>query len=306
MGRVGFNPRAPRGARPFGPSAASIQLCFNPRAPRGARQCDCAFPHPAAKFQSTRPARGATPLGIATSPVRPVSIHAPRAGRDLRLPLQTAIGPVSIHAPRAGRDPPARDGERLRRCFNPRAPRGARPGPPRRLDLHSRFQSTRPARGATGRSSGAFQCPDVSIHAPRAGRDRLDGEGATVVPGFNPRAPRGARPLPRFHRVCPGLVSIHAPRAGRDGNGAPSAAACFSFNPRAPRGARPSSPPAGRGTPRFQSTRPARGATMWECTITFKTAVSIHAPRAGRDPILTRLSFFASVSIHAPRAGRVD
>ena len=35
----------------------------------------------------------------------------------------------------------------------------------------------------------------VSIHAPRAGRDLFDLGQYFPIPGFNPRAPRGARPL---------------------------------------------------------------------------------------------------------------
>ena len=123
-----------------------------------------------------------------------VSIHAPRAGRDIYSRETFASPRVSIHAPRAGRDPdgririeidnafqstrPARDATRYRwmaglsrTSFNPRAPRGTRLGravirPGRRL---------------------------VSIHAPRAGRDRFDSLLDELI-----------------------WVSIHAPRAGRD------------------------------------------------------------------------------------------
>ena len=38
--------------------------------------------HPAFRFQSTRPARGATYIGHPNSPHGFVSIHAPRTGRD--------------------------------------------------------------------------------------------------------------------------------------------------------------------------------------------------------------------------------
>ena len=36
------------------------------------------------KFQSTRPVRGATHIKIGVSPSVTISIHAPRAGRDMR------------------------------------------------------------------------------------------------------------------------------------------------------------------------------------------------------------------------------
>ena len=57
------------------------------------------------KFQSTRPARGATyaPLDLKTDKF--ISIHAPREGRDQKLLLEKRAGiDISIHAPREGRD----------------------------------------------------------------------------------------------------------------------------------------------------------------------------------------------------------
>ena len=55
------------------------------------------------------------------------------------------------------------------------------------------FQSTRPARGATKDMIQFCNFIEVSIHAPRAGRDNTDD-----------------------HRLTAIAVSIHAPRAGRD------------------------------------------------------------------------------------------
>ncbi len=78
--------------------------------------------------------------------------------------------------------------------FNPRAPRGARLGTPAGCNGQEKFQSTRPARGATAVWPLADEAGIVSIHAPRAGRDLLVGVGEIDL-----------------------RVSIHAPRAGRDG-----------------------------------------------------------------------------------------
>ena len=78
---------------------------FNPRAPCGARLL-AFFGGPARRmFQSTRPVRGATYVQTNESDDRDVSIHAPRAGRDVASVgfFLSAVG-VSIHAPRAGRD----------------------------------------------------------------------------------------------------------------------------------------------------------------------------------------------------------
>ncbi len=148
----------------------------------------------------------------------------------------------------------------LTASFNPRAPRGARQHYKTEQHERPRFQSTRPARGATVVFVMSRKFPNVSIHAPRAGRDRSDRVPVRLPRCFNPRAPRGARLNPtsrkcnpdRFQSTRPargatrirrlrcgmGLVSIHAPRAGRDIIGVLDKPALA-----------------------FQSTRPARGAT---------------------------------------------
>ena len=190
-----FNPRAPCGARRPGPGRDLRLRDFNPRAPCGARLAsrpghgsdDDPFQstrpvrgatRPVSqstwfqRFQSTRPVRGAT----AEAPVRVhaahISIHAPRAGRDLHTACTGGPGwyfnpraPCGARLGGAGKEtltnehfnPRAPCGARLsawifqpaRRYFNPRAPCGARPEPRRR---------------------GAV-CRPISIHAPRAGRD---------------------------------------------------------------------------------------------------------------------------------------
>ncbi len=175
---------------------------------------------------------------------------------------------VSIHAPRAGRDNPnillACDCI----CFNPRAPCGARLGDNLKRCRQSEFQSTRPVRGATVTPGESLAELIVSIHAPRAGRDRADGDGTHGIGRFNPRAPCGARPPLLRLVLIPSLVSIHAPRAGRD-----QALKHWLYQKSL-----------------FQSTRPVRGATLdsWHLAQDFK--VSIHAPRAGRDVLHVSLS----------------
>ena len=56
---------------------------FNPRAPCGARPQREYFPLSPSIFQSTRPVRGATILTLQSDDFTKISIHAPRAGRDL-------------------------------------------------------------------------------------------------------------------------------------------------------------------------------------------------------------------------------
>ena len=106
-------------------------------------------------FQSTRPVRGATAGVLQVPHIELISIHAPRAGRDLVTHPDGLVALISIHAPRAGRDdkllvdlfhesisihaPRAgRDllvsagARRYLGNFNPRAPCGARPQESRR------------------------------------------------------------------------------------------------------------------------------------------------------------------------------
>ena len=144
---------------------------FNPRAPCGARPMRSPQFFLTCLFQSTRPVRGATVLFF-------------------DFPL--SVG-VSIHAPRAGRDHGRRCSPPYHRGFNPRAPCGARLVVVGIQGIAIAFQSTRPVRGATAAKQGYVSRVRVSIHAPRAGRDRVENvhEGASSV-------------------------SIHAPRAGRD------------------------------------------------------------------------------------------
>ena len=108
----------------------------------------------------------------------------------------------------------------------------------RRGILDSPFQSTPPARGATG-AGARRQRPQggISIHAPREGGRRLEPEGpdslsafqstppargatggGAVRPGgaahFNPRPPRGGRRGERGGNELVVLISIHAPARG--------------------------------------------------------------------------------------------
>ena len=106
-------------------------------------------------FQSTRPVRGATltPKHGKLSPC--ISIHAPRAGRD----AAAAVTPLAAD------------------YFNPRAPCGARPLVYIEEVTQQEFQSTRPVRGATQISFLSLRDLPISIHAPRAGRDKRPAAG---------------------------------------------------------------------------------------------------------------------------------
>ena len=149
-----------------------------------------------------------------------ISTHAPLAGRDAnagnwtitdedfnpRAPCGARLlaharvfraHAISTHAPLAGRDVKETLLKfRLSCYFNPRAPCGARPSSTLTITLVTRFQPTRPLRGATIyrrdelRTRERFQPTRPLRGATPACFLRLK-----QFQNFNPRAPCGARPL---------------------------------------------------------------------------------------------------------------
>ena len=192
-----FNPRAPRGARPRRYRVFDCDARFQSTCPArgttppklGVIGSDAISIHVPREghdsslqstdisrlpFQSTCPARGTTWVCIAaayqnfgfqsTCPARGTTPRRANAAKSVL---------ISIHVPREGHDGII-TGIRARITdFNPRAPRGARPGCFCYAVRCQTFQSTCPARGTTRRD---FTANTSSSH-------------------FNPRAPRGARLL---------------------------------------------------------------------------------------------------------------
>ena len=169
----------------------------------------------------------------------------------------------------------------------------------------SKFQSTPPARGATRRRVCHPIRPAISIHAPREGGDSncngmddLDdafqstppARGATtrarwrlcLRPHFNPRPPRGGRHRrPRVGHVET-RISIHAPREGGD------------LLPRSRTERKPA----------FQSTPPARGATLRAGRRRLPHRnFNPRPPRGGRPSVDIGEKDAVAISIHAPREG---
>ena len=194
--RIYFNPRAPRGARrtkprtgprryrfqstrpargatPLERGGAKAFIDFNPRAPRGARPDEEIIAAADWIFQSTRPARGATGSRWACSSSLPISIHAPREGRDELLAGAVVAGDISIHAPREGRDGRTPPAVPKAAYFNPRAPRGARPARGCHQWNKSYFNPRAPRGARRSRIVQQLHLRPISIHAPREGRDRL-------------------------------------------------------------------------------------------------------------------------------------
>ena len=226
--RRDFNPRTPRGVRRFfccprfSQRLISIHApregcdrrsgrrfpCrrnFNPRTPRGVRHRAIGAWQAELEFQSTHPARGATPSKIGDRGHNRISIHAPREGCDAQLrPQSEGHIVISIHAPREGCDLDTSRGctqggisihapregcdrERARSVggggdFNPRTPRGVRP------------------------QDGAQRFPVIiiSIHAPREGCDALLRGRVWYIKPFQSTHPaRGATAnFTKEQRVC--------------------------------------------------------------------------------------------------------
>ena len=283
-----FNPRAPCGARRSRMLFPQICLPISIHAPLAGRDMRSVSAFSSCRlFQSTRPLRGATRFTICGlhhhtdfNPRAPcgarrqilermrtwdnISIHAPREGRDLPMRPSKAVRYISIHAPREGRDEVY--GVRwlaLEHAFQSTRPaRGATETPSTEFPTQSKFQSTRPARGATRTVSTARKSLQTfqSTRPARGATTRFSQPSDSSL-HFNPRAPRGARRA-RYQR---------------------RGSLCRHFNPRAPRGARPLFFTACSPILAFQSTRPARGATIRPNFLQRRRIISIHAPREGRD-----------------------
>src|ERR1035441_1598113 len=168
-----------------------------------------------------------------------------------------------------------------------------------------KFQSTPPARAATATMDSWYMRSPVSIHAAREGGDGLHAQAAafqsvsihaareggdsaqcphhTQAGCFNPRRPRGRRQQHIRLGVTVLAVSIHAAREGGDARTlrAPITNTLFQSTP--PARAATIHPCAGLLTVAFQSTPPARAATQIESALCVKDAVSIHAAREGGD-----------------------
>ena len=130
------------------------------------------------RFQSTPPARGATPSSRRSWDSTLISIHAPREGGDAggRGQRPRLLEHFNPRPPRGGRLHAASFAIR-RKHFNPRPPRGGRPhaGPsgrkPGSISIHA------PREGGDSYGAGLIRStPPISIHAPREGGDGEEAE----------------------------------------------------------------------------------------------------------------------------------
>ena len=232
--------------------------------------------------------------------------------------------------------------------FNPRSPHGERRAHAMLCDVLGKFQSTLPARGATR--------PQITVRASPIFQSTLPARGATTTEttsraymrDFNPRSPHGERPGGQARRRNQHPISIHAPRTGSDDRPrrnrrglrisihAPRTgsdrifgdlqAFAMDFNPRSPHGERRSLVMAVISRCLFQSTLPARGATVRRVmsvpASTNFNPRSPHGERRHTDAAKAQEAIFQStlpargatspdadgfharaISIHAPRTG---
>ena len=147
-------------------------------------------------------------------------------------------------------------------------------------NLIRRFQSTLPARGATGR-------------AVRIGADGRD---------FNPRSPHGER----LYRIAASFLAMdfnpRSPHGERLHGRAGEPHRHRHFNPRSPHGERLNQ--AGQpGGKKISIHAPRTGSDLAVEISSIVSDISIHAPRTGSDKIKKGARNGAGISIHAPRTG---
>ena len=145
-----FNPRPPRGERQPSPTPRRGESHFNPRPPRGERLALSSLEVSGFSNFNPRPPRGERPVPSLHLNSFPVFQSTPSARRAT---VERAKNPdltyISIHALREESDGLCGKSIPWQKNFNPRPPRGERPGP-------------------VGRVVGAFQ---ISIHALREESD---------------------------------------------------------------------------------------------------------------------------------------
>ena len=212
---------------------------------------------------------------------------------------------ISIHAPRTGSDK-ARDDI---------------------MHYLQAFQSTLPARGATGMPAASPFAVTISIHAPRTGSDgqprkprhracrfqsTLPARGATHgmqwhvwTTTFQSTLPARGATLGAEANAGRNGISIHAPRTGSDYSRDNYHCLGLDFNPRSPHGERPQvARLADEVVRNFNPRSPHGERPPGDLFQSWTGCISIHAPRTGSDDILLHVAISdLSISIHAPRTG---
>ena len=190
------------------------------------------------KFQSTLPARGATPAGAKPCWDAIISIHAPCTGSDDKARNEFCyVERISIHAPCTGSDLIITRICLRHPLFQSTLPARGATCAGHSFPLEILFQSTLPARGATRAEAQAEFPGTISIHAPCTGSDECQIGVDIQLAHFNPRSLHGERPVHRLLRF-PIRISIHAPCTGSDFPSLLAFSNIAHFNPRSLHGER--------------------------------------------------------------------
>ena len=123
---------------------------------------------------------------------------------------------ISIHALREEGDATVFASSAVKTYFNPRPPRGGRPSTSANSSEKLIFQSTPSARRATRSFWRPAPAAGISIHALREEGDGRSRPIRPLIIDFNPRPPRGGRPLVHDGIFDPRNISIHALREEGD------------------------------------------------------------------------------------------
>ncbi len=189
---------------------------------------------------------------------------------------------ISIHAPRAGSDLKERSKYACQYGFQSTLPvRGATHHFPA-VGQVAIFQSTLPVRGATGGQHFGPKAGQISIHAPRAGSDRRLRSCGNTPAYFNPRSPCGERRRRATDHRQADYFNPRSPCGERRLKALEDASSSIFQSTLPVRGATDAvSYELERQA--FQSTLPVRGATELRASLYAEQRISIHAPRAGSD-----------------------
>ena len=147
--------------------------------------------------------------------------------------------------------------------FNPRPPRGGRlrlstcEVQAQEISIHA------PREGGDNKISTNTDNIAISIHAPREGGDFIRDCRKKYGDIISIHAPREGGDLVPFAFRKFFVISIHAPREGGDPLRGFVHVRIMHFNPRPPRGGRHHHINDSAEWKKFQSTPPARGATVW-------------------------------------------
>ena len=236
-----------------------------------------------------------------------ISIHAPRTGSD-RTPRKSTSFSATFQStlPARGATERSKNANWLASAFQSTLPARGATFLPSFYPFLLEFQSTLPARGATDTLLADADVEEISIHAPRTGSDakrhlfpscrepisiHAPRTGSDERPActrksgayFNPRSPHGER-RHSVHRQA-GKQQDFNPRSphGERLDPLTNVAISCDFNPRSPHGERRIFVQIQRSFWTFQSTLPARGATLTKFAALFRRRISIHAPRTGSD-----------------------